>query len=209
MKYFCKECSGCPHGKIKYSCKECSGGPRRCRHGKQKQYCKECGGSGLCQGPECETYGNRKYKGHCIRCFVHLFPDEKNACNYKTETAVGDHLKEKFSGVTWVLDKTVQDGCSKRRPDLLDMGTHVVIVEVDKNRHDGYDCTCENRRLMEISKNHHHNLRTTISSSFHVSSCSILLYKNTTFANVEVYELQWLCTTSSLSSYSLLGCLCC
>ncbi len=56
-----------------------------------------------------------------------------------------------------MLDKPVQDGCSKRRPDLfLDMGSHVVIVEVDENKHDTYNCTCENRRLMEISKDVSH-----------------------------------------------------
>ncbi len=52
--------------------------------------------------------------------------------NYKTEMAVGTHLKEKFPGITWAMDKQVEDGQSKRRPDLLfDMGSHVVIVEVD------------------------------------------------------------------------------
>ncbi len=64
-----------------------------------------------------------------------LFPGQKNARNYKTkETAMGYHLKDKFSGVGWVRDKRVQDGCSLRRPDLfLGMGSHVVIVEVDEN----------------------------------------------------------------------------
>ncbi len=38
------------------------------------------------------------------------------------------------------------------------MGSHIVIVEVDENKHDEYDCTCENMRLMEISQdlNHRH-----------------------------------------------------
>ncbi len=88
-----------------------------------------------------------------------LFPGKKNTRNYKTkETAVENHLQEKFPGVIWAQeDKPVKDGCSRRRPDLLlDMGTHVVIVEVDENRHDGYDCTCENRRVMEISKDVSH-----------------------------------------------------
>ncbi len=69
------------------------------------------------------------------------------------------HLKEKFSGVDWVTDKRVEGGYSRRRPDLLlDMGSHVVIVEVDENQHNTYDCTCEHRRMMEISQdlNNHH-----------------------------------------------------
>ncbi len=150
----CTRCTRCPHGKLKFNCVECTGYP----HGKSKSYCKECGGSGLCKAPKCETRGNPNYEGHCLRCFVNLFPGKKNKRNYKTkETAVGDHLIEKFPGVAWTLDKPVQDGCSKRRPDLfLDMGSHVVIVEVDENKHDTYDCTCENRRLMEISKDVSH-----------------------------------------------------
>ncbi len=57
-----------------------------------------------------------------------------------------------------MCDKPVKDGCSKRRPDLfLDMGSHVSIVEVEKDQHKTYDCTCENRRLMEISKDVSHH----------------------------------------------------
>ncbi len=143
---------------MKYRCKERGGSAWCAIHKKWKKNCKECGGRGLCKAPKCETVGNRRYKGHCLRCFVNLFPGEKNARNYKTkETAVATHLKEKFPKVTWVLDKPVKDGCSKRRPDLfLDMGSHVVIVEVDENQHKTYDCTCENRRVMEISKDVSH-----------------------------------------------------
>ena len=47
----------------------------------------------------------------------------------------------------------IQDGCSKRRPDLLlDLGYQVIIIEVDENQHINYDCSCENKRLMELSK---------------------------------------------------------
>ncbi len=139
--------------------KEC-GGSGRCPHGKFKRFCKECDERGLCKALFCETAGNRKYKGYCLRCFIHLFPDEPNSRNYKTkETTVAAHLRETFPDVDWVCDKRIEGGCSKRRPDLLfDMGSHVVLVEVDENQHDTYDCTCEHRRLMEIFRglNHHH-----------------------------------------------------
>ena len=52
----------------------------------------------------------------------------------------------------WVCDKTVRDGCSKKRPDLLlDLGFQVIIVEIDENQHTDYDCSCENKRIMELS----------------------------------------------------------
>ncbi len=146
-----------PPWENKVYCKE-RGGRGRCRHGKSKRFCKECGGDLLCKPPECEARGNPRYEGHCLRCFVHLFPDKPNKRNSKTkETTVVDHIKEKFPGVTWMLDKQIDGGCSKRRPDLfLDLGSHVVVLEVDENRHDTYDCTCEHRRTMEISKDVSH-----------------------------------------------------
>ncbi len=81
-----------------------------------------------------------------------MFPDKPVARNYKTkETTVNSFLQEKFPDVTWKCDKRVEDGCSKRRPDfLLDMGSHVVIVEIDENSHGAYNPTCEEKRMGEI-----------------------------------------------------------
>ncbi len=58
---------------------------------------------------------------------------------------------------TWVADKIVDGGCSKRRPDLLlDLGYQIVIIEIDENQHIDYDCSCENKRLMELSQDLEH-----------------------------------------------------
>jgi hypothetical protein len=47
----------------------------------------------------------------------------------------------------------ISDGCSKRRPDLLlDLGYQIIIIEVDENQHIDYDTSCENKRIMEISR---------------------------------------------------------
>jgi hypothetical protein len=109
-----------------------------------------------CKTPLCETYKNPKkeYEGYCLRCFVHTFPDKPNVRNYKTkEKTVADEILKTFTNFTWHIDKKVQDGCSRRRPDLLlDMGTHIIIVEIDENQHANYDSTCEHRRIMEISQ---------------------------------------------------------
>jgi hypothetical protein len=101
-----------------------------------------------------ERYSNKAFEGYCYRCFLYLFPDKPIVRNYKTkETAVVEYIKTTFSNVTWITDKRVQDGCSMRRPDLfLDLGYQILIIEVDENQHNKYDCTCENRRIMEISK---------------------------------------------------------
>jgi hypothetical protein len=171
-KYTCKECGKyfCEHGKRKSKCVECGGseicvhkrlkgkcidcgGYGICKHKKFKQYCKECDGSRLCKSEWCEKFST-KYDGYCLFCYVNLFPDKPVTRNYKTkEKDVVDRILNLFPNLTWICDKKVQDGCSKRRPDLLlDMGTHVIIVEIDENAHTDYDCSCENKRLMEISQ---------------------------------------------------------
>jgi len=161
-KSICKECGGtsiCEHMKQKTMCKDC-GGSAFCNHGKQKSKCKECGGSSLCKSSWCETYGNLKYEGYCVACFVNNPENQRKPLmhNYKTkEKEVVNQIIKTFTNFTWVSDKKVQDGCSRRRPDLLlDMGTHIIIVEVDENKHTDYECSCEHKRLMELSQDLQH-----------------------------------------------------
>ena len=113
-----------------------------------------------CLTPYCRTSGNPKYEGYCLACFVNN-PENQNKPamrNYKTkEKEVVDKITQTFMNFTWVCDKKVQDGCSRRRPDLLlDMGSHIIIVEIDENKHTDYDCSCENKRLMELSQDLQH-----------------------------------------------------
>ena len=64
-----------------------------------------------------------------------------------------ENVKTKFKDFTWFADKKVSDGCSRRRPDLLlDLGYQVIIIEVDENQLTDYDCSCENKRTMELSQ---------------------------------------------------------
>ncbi len=185
QKYNCVECHGsniCEHDKIRYQCVICEGG-RICEHKKRKSHCKKCGGSALCKSEWCETTANQKYKGYCLNCFIHLFPDEPNTRNYKTkEKAVIDYILEQFplSKYTWISDKRIQDGCSRRRPDLLlDLGYQIIVIEVDENQHQDYDCSCENKRLMELSQDVNHrpmifirfNPDDYISSTGNITSC--------------------------------------
>ena len=155
-KSSCKECGGsalCKHDKHKSFCKEC-GGSAFCKHDRHKTRCKECGGSSLCKTELCETRGMSKYNGYCLPCCINFCPEIQVLRNYKTkEKNVVDSIKETFPNFTWFADKRVQDGCSKRRPDLLlDMGSHIIIVEIDENQHNNYDCSCEHKRLMLLSQ---------------------------------------------------------
>jgi hypothetical protein len=114
--------------------------------------------SKMCKTPLCYTLANKKYDGYCLNCFMHLFPDKPVSRNYKTkEIYVRDYILDKFKNFTWVCDKTIQNGCSLRRPDLLlDLGYQIIVIEIDENQHIDYDCSCENKRLMEISQDVNH-----------------------------------------------------
>ena len=121
-----------------------------CAHGKWKTLCKECDGSKLCKAPLCEVVAsNPRYDGYCRRCCMFLRPDIPIARNYKSkENEVASRIKELFP--SFVQDTIISGGCSKRRPDLfLDKLTHIIIIEIDEDKHSSYDSSCENRRLME------------------------------------------------------------
>jgi len=109
-----------------------------------------------CKSDWCITRSTDKYDKYCLFCYINLFPDKPIARNYKTkEKDVVNRILKIFPNFSWVCDKKVQDGCSKRRPDLLlDMGSHIIIVEIDENAHINYDFSCENKRLMELSQDH-------------------------------------------------------
>lgn len=97
---------------------------------------------------------NKKYDGYCLYCFINMFPDKPISRNYKTkEYSVVEFVKNNFTNYDWNCDKKIQDGCSKRRPDLLlDIGEQIIIIEIDENQHIDYDCSCENKRTMELSQ---------------------------------------------------------
>jgi hypothetical protein len=107
-----------------------------------------------CKSDWCSTQVGEKYDGYCLYCYMNLFPDKPVSRNYKTkEYAVVEYIKNKFPGFNWIADKRISNGCSKRRPDLLlDLLDQIVIVEVDENQHTDYECSCENKRIMELSK---------------------------------------------------------
>jgi hypothetical protein len=107
-----------------------------------------------CQSEWCTTINDGRNDGYCIHCYMHLFPDKPITRNYKTkELTVVSHITEKFPDYDWITDKTIINGCSRRRPDLLvDLGYQLVILEIDEDQHDVYDCSCDHKRAMELSR---------------------------------------------------------
>lgn len=112
--------------------------------------------------PRCKTHlcytqlhiHSEKYEGYCLRCFIYTFPDKPVARNYKTkEYAVEEYIKQNFPDYTWIADRQIQDGCSKKKPDLLlDLGFQILNIETDENQHKGNSYSCENKRIMQLSQ---------------------------------------------------------
>ena len=150
----------CDHGRRKDTCKDpncIETATRICKHKKRKQYCNnpECdGGSALCCVLSCDKYSSKKYRGHCMTCFMSLFPAETVFRNYKTkEGAVLCHIRQCFPDLIIPNDRRIDGGCSGKKPDFfIELLTHVIIVEVDENAHMMYDQSCENKRIMQLSE---------------------------------------------------------
>lgn len=113
--------------------------------------------------PRCKTFMcgmtvSKKYQGYCLRCFMENYPDEPVSRNYKTkEKCVVDFISEKFPDWTIIWDKKIQDGCSRRRPDMfIDFGEFVLVIEIDEEQHSDYGSSCENKRLMLLSQDIFH-----------------------------------------------------
>jgi hypothetical protein len=100
----------------------------------------------------CPTIAGRKLQGYCYRCFIYAFPENDIVRNHKTkERSVADIIKSSYPELKVLLDKSIPGGTSCRRPDIfIDMGEDVMIIEIDENQHSHYDCSCENKRLMEL-----------------------------------------------------------
>jgi EsV-1-7 cysteine-rich motif len=122
------------------------------------RYCEGCKDDGMINVVhskciECNEIriSNSNYDNHCLRCFIYKFPDNKISRKYKVkERYVQDFLEEKFPD-EFIYDKTIDQGCSKRRPDAFkECGTHTIIIEVDEYQHRNYEEICENKRTMEI-----------------------------------------------------------
>jgi hypothetical protein len=137
--------------------------------------------SKTCKSDWCLRQVHKKYDGYCLFCYINLFPDKPVSRNYKTkEYAVVEYVKTRFPNLNWIVDKIVNGGCSKRRPDLvLDLLYQIIIIEIDENQHTYYDCSCQNKRIMELSQDFGHtpiifirfNPDAYKQKGTHVSSC--------------------------------------
>ena len=98
-----------------------------------------------CKTPMCDLHTPKEY---CARCSAYMFPDRPSY--FKTrEMKLKEYLTSQYPDKTIVHDKRVE--CHLYRPDFVfDMGSHVIVIELDENQHRAYDTSCDNKRLMSI-----------------------------------------------------------
>ena len=101
-----------------------------------------------CKTPMCDTILTGKIE-YCARCSAYMFPDEKRGYFKTREMKLKEYLTAQYPDKTIVHDKRVE--CHLYRPDFVfDMGSHVIVIELDENQHRSYDTSCDNKRLMSI-----------------------------------------------------------
>jgi len=58
-----------------------------------------------------------------------------------------------FAEYDWQFNRKIEYGCSQYRPDaILDMGSHIILLEHDENQHNSISYSCENLRVMAIMR---------------------------------------------------------
>jgi len=100
-----------------------------------------------CKTPMCDIILGGKNE-YCVRCSSYTFPNQPS--RFKTrEMKLKEYLVTQYPEKTIVHDKRVE--CHLYRPDFVfDMGSHVIVIELDENQHRSYDTSCDNKRLMSI-----------------------------------------------------------
>lgn len=98
---------------------------------------------------------------HCISCNLFMVRHPNKFCSYCSPTStlrqktkemeVVNFLKEE--GIDFIHNKSVGFVCGNYRPDIkIDVGTHLVIVEIDEGQHAQYDQNCELARMLNIQQ---------------------------------------------------------
>ena len=156
-KYQCIKCEGsytCKHKRRRSDCKDCNG-TSICEHSKYRSECIQCVGSKICRSCKSKQ-GSSKYDKLCVTCAIQAGYAVKR--NYKTKELSMVEFITEHTNVDWVNDKAYDLGCSKKRPDMVcDLGSHILIIECDENKHKHGDYSCENKRIMELSQDFSEN----------------------------------------------------
>jgi hypothetical protein len=133
--------------------------------GLQPKYCLSCKKNGMvdivhdsCKAENCQTRGNKNYKGYCANCFQHLFPTDPLTFQIRSKTkeiAVRDFINSRFEGFQhdkplW-YNETACDCTTKRRIDHRKLINDTLLcIETDENQHKSYSKEDEIARYNDL-----------------------------------------------------------
>jgi hypothetical protein len=133
---------------------------------KQGVFCSNCKNREMVNvtSPKClkcklvQIHDNR-YDGYCFSCFKHTFPNDTRINKYYhlIEQSVISYItnllyNENTPPIVYkTINARIYGGCSSYRPDyMVDICTHVIIIEIDQDQHKAYNQSCENVRIQKI-----------------------------------------------------------
>jgi hypothetical protein len=132
---------------------------------KEALYCSNCKKDGmvnikqkLCKADNCQTIGNKNYKGYCTNCFQHLFPNDPLTFQIRSKTkeiAVRDFINSRFEGFQhdkplWYNESSC-DCTTKRRIDHRKLINDTLLcIETDENQHKYYSKEDEIARYNDL-----------------------------------------------------------
>jgi len=108
------------------------------------------------QGGLCQTQVGKKYRGYCVFCFAHMFPEDPLTLQIRCKTkeiAVRDFINSNYEG--FVHDKQLETAhcdCSiRRRIDHRKLiNNTLLVIETDENQHKSYDEMDEEIRYNDL-----------------------------------------------------------
>jgi hypothetical protein len=163
---FCSNCK--EHGMMNLVSKKCfckKSFPTYNFKGLIAEYCLSCKKDGMidvnhnsCKAENCQTRGNKNYKGYCTNCFQHLFPTDPLTFQIRSKTkeiAVRDFINSRFEGFQhdkplW-YNESVCDCTTKRRIDHRKLINDTLLcIETDENQHKSYSKENEIARYNDL-----------------------------------------------------------
>jgi hypothetical protein len=133
--------------------------------GLKAEFCTNCKIYGMvnvsedrCRTDNCQTRGNKNYKGYCTNCFQHLFPSDPLTFQIRSKTkeiAVRDFINSRFEGFQhdkplW-YNESACDCTTKRRIDHRKLINDTLLcIETDENQHKYYSKEDENARYNDL-----------------------------------------------------------
>ena len=107
-----------------------------------------------CKKDKCGTrVSGTKYGEFCYYCFIAENPDVVISKYHKfKEEIVINHIRSSFSSLPFIFNRKISKTCNRYPDALLNIPSleHIIIIEVDENRHASYDEEDELDRSLQI-----------------------------------------------------------